>query len=422
MTKPIPEPDLATTGRRVVVVVLDGAGVGALPDAAAYGDAGANTLYHVLQKEGPLKLPNLNRLGLGRILQLSSPGALPPGLTDAAPPGYYGRMALRSPGKDTTSGHWELAGVILTQPFPVYPRGFPDEVIKPFEQALGRKVLGNKPASGTEIIEELGEKHLQTGYPIVYTSADSVFQIAAHEAVVPPEELYRWCTIAREILTGKHAVGRVIARPFTGRPGAFVRTGGRHDYSLDPPGKTLLDLAAGAGYPVAVIGKVSDIFNHRGITLKRPGGGNDAVAADLCYLLENVRSGVLWATFGDFDTLYGHRNDSAGYAAALEKFDLQLSQFMQALTPGDLLLITADHGCDPTHPGSDHTREYVPLMAWSPSFSGSVNCGTRKTLADLGAGAAAWLKLPAPLHGQSFLNPGQGPGSRAGAPSEGDTI
>ncbi len=403
MTKLIPELKAIAAGMRAVVVVLDGAGVGALPDASDYGDAGANTLFHVLQKEGPLHLPNLYKLGLGRVLQLSAKHASLPGVPTNPPLGRCGRMAPRSPGKDTTSGHWELAGVVLPRPFPVYPRGFPDNVIIPFEQALGRKVLGNKPASGTVIIEELGELHLETGFPIVYTSADSVFQIAAHDAVASLEELYRWCAAAREILKDEHAVGRVIARPFTGSPGFFKRTKGRRDFSLDPPGTTILDRAEQAGYPVAVIGKVSDIFNHRGVTLKQPGSDNETVAESLSYLLSHIGSGVLWATFGDFDTLYGHRNDSAGFAAALESFDLYLQEIICSLNAKDLLLITADHGCDPTHPGSDHTREYVPLMAWSPSWTGGVELGTRSTLADLGAGAAGWLKLRPLENGQIFF-------------------
>lgn len=404
MTKHIPELKTDTTaGMRVVLALLDGAGVGALPDASDYGDAGASTLYHVLQKEGPLQLPNLYKLGLGRILQLSAAHNPLPGVPTTPSLGRCGRMAPRSPGKDTTSGHWELSGVVISKPFPVYPHGFPDAVLQPFEEALGRKALGNKAASGTDIIEELGALHLKTGSPIVYTSADSVFQIAAHDTVAPLEELYRWCLTAREILKDEHAVGRVIARPFTGQPGSFKRTKGRRDFSLAPPGPTILDRAEQGGYPVAVIGKVSDVFNHRGVTLHRPGSDNDTVAESLFYLLNHVGSGLLWATFGDFDTLYGHRNDSAGFAAALESFDLNLGKIMLALKADDLLLVTADHGCDPTHPGSDHTREYVPLIAWSPSWTGVLDLGTRTTLADLGAGAARWLKLPPLENGHTFF-------------------
>lgn len=393
----------AIAGRRAIIAIIDGGGVGALPDAAAYGDAGANTLLHVVDKEGPLHLPNLRRLGLDEILALSgSAGAS----TETTPPpaaGCYGRAASRAVGKDTTSGHWELAGVILKQPFPLYPQGFPEEIIRAFEDAVGRPVLGNIAASGTVIIEELGKSHLGTGNPIVYTSADSVFQVAAHEEIVPPELLYAWCATARAILQGEHAVGRVIARPFTGKPGTFRRTAGRKDFSLSPPGVTLLDLASAAGLPVAVIGKVADVFNHRGITLHRPGGDNEATAAALLGLLEEIEGGVIWATFGDFDTLYGHRNDSRGFAAALERFDRQLEKILAALRPADCLFISADHGCDPTHPGTDHTREHVPLMAWSPWLKQATALGTRSTFADLGASAAQWLCLPPLDHGTPFL-------------------
>lgn len=388
-------------GRRAVIALLDGGGVGALPDAAAYGDAGANTLLHVISRQGPLDLPNLRRLGLEEILALASAGSapLPPPLPGA---GYYGRAASRSAGKDSTTGHWELAGVILEKPFPLYPQGFPPEIISAFEAAIGRPVLGNIAASGTEIIKELGERHLQSGRPIVYTSADSVFQIAAHEEAVPPDQLYAWCAAAREILQGEHAVGRVIARPFAGPTGDFRRIAGRKDFSLSPPGPTLLDRAAAAGCPVAVIGKVADVFNHRGVTLHRPGGDNEATAAALTGLLQELPGGMIWATFGDFDTLYGHRNDCAGFAAALERFDIHLGRIMGLLRRHDLLLISADHGCDPTFPGTDHTREHVPLIAWSPSLQHGCALGTRPTFADLGATAAHWLNLPPLEHGVSF--------------------
>ncbi len=378
--------------------------MGALPDAAAYGDAGANTLLHVISKEGPLKLPHLRRLGLDEILALSAGGEARRPSSALPGAGYYGRMASQAAGKDTTSGHWEMAGVILEQPFPLYPQGFPPQVISAFERAVGRPVLGNIAASGTVIIEDLGRRHLETGSPIVYTSADSVFQIAAHEAITPPEELYRWCAAARQILQGEHAVGRVIARPFTGEPGTFSRTPRRKDFSLDPPGETLLDLTAGAGLTSAVVGKVADVFNHRGVTLPRPGGGNEATAGALTSLLGEVEAGLIWATFGDFDTLYGHRNDSCGFAAALEQFDLHLGTILSLLRPHDLLLISADHGCDPTFPGTDHTREHVPLIAWSPSLRRGGNLGTRSTFADLGASAARWLRLPPLAQGTPFLD------------------
>jgi len=395
MTKPTPGPNL--TARRVIVVVLDGAGVGALPDADHYGDQGSNTLKHVLEKHQGLKLDNLYSLGLASIL--GAGGEHHDSLLEGC---SYGKMKPQSPGKDTTSGHWELAGLVIEKSFPVYPAGFPDPVIKAFEEAIGRSVLGNIAASGTEIIEELGAEHLKTGFPIVYTSADSVFQIAAHEKVAPVETLYRWCEIARIILDGEHTVGRVIARPFTGEQGAFVRTAGRRDFSSAPPGDTLLDLVERAGKSVAVIGKVSDIFAHRGVTKKLPGGNNEAIAADLIYLVENREGDLVWATFGDFDTVYGHRNDSAGFAAALERVDLKLAELLNALSAGDLLFITADHGCDPTFPTTDHTREYVPLMLYTPDFTfqaADQDLGILDSYADLAATAANWLQVETPLHG-----------------------
>jgi len=393
-----PVPDL--NEKRVIVVVLDGAGVGALPDADKYGDQGSNTLGNVWSKHGPLELPNLLALGLGHLIGAGNAVKQEYSPFDAA---YYGRMAPLSPGKDTTSGHWELAGVVMDKPFPLYPDGFPDYIIDAFQKAIGRGILGNIAASGTVIIEELGEEHLNTGYPIVYTSADSVFQIAAHVDIVAPEELYEWCEKARKILTGQHAVGRVIARPFEGKVGSFKRTAGRHDYSLSPPGETILDLAKKAGYPVAVIGKVADVFAHRGLTLHLPGGNNEAIASDLHQLIDEVKSGLIWATFGDFDTIYGHRNDSEGFALALERFDLELAALLAKLDAGDLFFITADHGCDPTFPTTDHTREYVPLLAWGPSLPKAISIGTRKSYADLAACAAYWLKINPPSHGSSFL-------------------
>lgn len=398
MTNPTPAPDL--NEKRVIVVVLDGAGVGALPDADKYGDQGSNTLGNVWSKQGPLKLPNLFALGLGHLIKAGNATSQEHAPFDAA---YYGRMAPLSPGKDTTSGHWELAGVVMENPFPLYPDGFPDYIIDAFQKAIGRGTLGNIAASGTVIIEDLGAEHLKTGFPIVYTSADSVFQIAAHVDIVAPEVLYGWCEIARKILTGQDAVGRVIARPFEGEVGSFKRTVGRHDYSLSPPGETILDLAKKAGYPVAVIGKVADVFAHRGITVHLPGGNNEAIASDLHQLIDEVKSGLIWATFGDFDTVYGHRNDSEGFARALERFDLELAKLLAKLGAEDLFFITADHGCDPTFPTTDHTREYVPLLAWGPLLPKAVSIGTRKSYADLAACAAYWLQISPPAHGSSFL-------------------
>lgn len=396
MTRAIPEPK--GLQKRVIVIVLDGAGIGALPDANYYGDEGSDTLGHVIKKHGPLNLKNLYAIGLGCLLDPGKP-ALPP--TRAR---FYGRMAPISPGKDTTSGHWELAGLVLKKPFPLYPLGFPAGVIEAFEKAIGRKILGNIAASGTEIIEKLGREHMQSGHPIVYTSADSVFQVAAHDEVIKGEELYSWCEKARQILISDHAVGRVIARPFTGKPGSFVRTSGRRDYSLPPPGDTLLDISASAGLSVAVIGKVADIFAHRSISDHRPGGNNEAVAADLTAFMKEINKGLIWATFGDFDTVYGHRNDSEGFALALEKFDHHLTGIFEKMRKGDLLFITADHGCDPTYPTTDHTREYVPILAWGSLLPHNIDVGTRESFADLAAGAAEWLELKAPGYGKSFLN------------------
>ncbi len=384
--------------RRAVVVVLDGAGAGAAPDAHEYGDGGAHTLLSVITANGLLVLPHLYALGLHLILDLPSSSF------EGNICGSYGRMAPLSPGKDTTSGHWELAGLVLNSPFPTYPDGFPPEVIEEFEQATGRKVLGNVVASGTEIIEILGRQHLISGRPIVYTSADSVFQVAAHEQVVPVDLLYSWCRAARRILSHRHAVGRVIARPFAGNPGNFRRTPRRKDYSLPPPGKTILDRAQERGFPVGVIGKVADIFDHRGITLHRPGKDNEQVFHSLGKLLSELPAGLIWATFGDFDTLYGHRNDVQGYARALQQFDDWLPILKSGLNGEDLLLISADHGCDPAFPGTDHTREYVPLLVWSPSLPAGLNLGTRSSMADLAAGIAGWLGLPPLDSGTDFLS------------------
>lgn len=399
MIKPTPEHNPVQKSRRAIVVVLDGAGAGAAPDAGDYGDQGANTLRGVITAGEQLSLPHLYGLGLHLILDLP---ALP---VEKAINGCYGRMAPRSPGKDTTSGHWELAGLVLDRPFPTYPGGFPSDIIRKFEQVLGRKVLGNVVASGTEIIERLGQKHLNTGYPIVYTSADSVFQIAAHEQIIPVEQLYSWCRAARMILQHRHAVGRVIARPFEGEPGAFRRTSRRKDYSLPPPGETILDRIKEHGLPVGVIGKVADIFNHRGITVHRPGKDNQQIFDSLQKLMGELSEGLVWATFGDFDTLYGHRNDVKGFARALQQFDNWMPLLKRQIKAGDLLLITADHGCDPTFPGTDHTREYVPLLVWSPSLPPGVNLGTRSTMADMAAGIAGWMGLPPLGPGSSFLPP-----------------
>jgi phosphopentomutase len=363
---------------RAILIVLDSCGIGSMPDAAEFGDdEPADTLGHI-DRQRPLRVPNLARLGLGNIKPF-------PHLSAAArPEGAYGMAALASPGKDTTTGHWEMAGIILEQPFPLYPNGFPPEVIEPFEQAIGRKVLGNVPASGTEIIKELGAEHVRTGRPIVYTSADSVFQIAAHEEVIPLAELYRICEVARRLLDGRHRVGRVIARPFTGSEGHFTRTRNRHDYALPPPEGTLLDRLQQQGVFTCGVGKIYDIFCGRGLDRHLPIRNNaDGMEKTLEAMAEHP-AGFLFTNLVDFDMLYGHRNDIEGYARAIEEFDACLERVLAALRPGDLLLLTADHGCDPTTRSTDHTREYVPVLAAGPRLPPGVALGLRRSLADLG--------------------------------------
>lgn len=374
--------------------MLDGAGVGALPDAYLYGDKGSNTLGHIISTYREIKLPNLASLGLGKIVESLD--------ADLKVNGAYGKMSQLSKGKDTISGHWEIAGVPLNFTFPVYPDGFPVEVVRPFEQMVGKKVLGNITASGTEIIKELGVEHLETGRPIVYTSADSVFQVAAHESIVSLETLYEWCRRAREeILQGDHAVGRVIARPFRGTKGDFWRTENRKDFSLLPPELTLLDYISQAGMEVCAVGKVKDIFSGRGITRHIEASGNHEIMKSLLSWMKEPVSGLIWATFVDFDMLYGHRNDLTGYARALEEFDQFLGEFLDYLTPDDLLIITADHGCDPTFKGTDHTREYVPLLVYGQGIKPE-RLGTRNSFADVGVTVLDVLNCPITLKGESF--------------------
>ncbi len=387
--------------KRVVLVVLDGAGIGALPDADKYGDAGANTLGHVLEQMRP-SLPNLTSMGLGNIADWAE-------YADDEPIGCFGFMVEQSPGKDTTTGHWELAGLQLTKPFPTYPNGFPKEVIDAFEKETGMQILGNKPASGTQIIEELGPEHLRTGKLIVYTSADSVFQIAAHESVVPPLTLWDICRQARRVLTGDHAVGRVIARPFTGEPGSFVRTDNRKDFSVDPLGETMLDVLKAAGLNVVGIGKIEDIFNHRGLTSSDHAAGNEACIESLIdHLKKDDRRGLIFVNLVDTDMKYGHRNDVPGFAACLEAFDKKLPEIIRQLDEDDLLIITADHGCDPAYPSTDHTREYVPLLVWGLGIEEGVNLGQRDTFADVAKTTLDALGVKNKLPGKSFyaaLNP-----------------
>lgn len=363
--------------RRVIWVVLDSVGIGEMPDAAGYGDAGSDTLGN-LARVRPLRLPNLCRLGLANIKPLA-------GLEPAPEPlGAFGRCALASPGKDTTTGHWEMAGIHLSKPFPLYPNGFPREIIEEFERRIGRKTLGNIPASGTEIIERLGEEHMRTGSPIVYTSADSVFQVAAHEEVIPVWELYKICETAREILRGEHEVGRVIARPFVGRPGNFTRTANRKDFPVPPPRGMLLDRLEERGVTVHTIGKIFEVFLGRGIRLYDKTRDNADGMAKTLEAMEETPEGLIWVNLVDFDQLYGHRNNVEGYAAALEAVDAWLPSLMERMRDDDLLILCADHGCDPTTPSTDHSREYVPLLVWGPGTRQGVPLGTRSTLADIG--------------------------------------
>ena len=384
--------------RRVIVIVLDGVGVGALPDAERFGDAGADSLGNTARAVGGLRLPLLEGLGLGNIAPVE-------GLSenrDAA--ASWGRMAERSPGKDSTSGHWELMGCPLDRPFPLYPEGFPGEIIRRFERATGMAVLGNRPASGTEIIELLGEEHMRTGSPIVYTSADSVFQIAAHEEVISPDRLYLLCRIARDILTGPHAVGRVIARPFIGRPGSFTRTKGRRDFSLPPPEPTLLDRCSTRGYRVVTVGKIDQLFAGRGIDEAVAAADNEeSMLAASRFVRDGRPFSLLFINLIDFDMLWGHRRDAVGYARALERFDDWLGGFIEILEPGTLLFLTSDHGCDPTMKGSDHTREYVPLLALGRDSVRGVDIGTRESFSDLAATIADHFGIEE-VPGRSFLD------------------
>ncbi|MEN6521180.1 MAG: phosphopentomutase [Armatimonadota bacterium] len=382
---------------RAIIIVLDSLGVGELPDAANYGDAGSNTLGHIASAVGGLNLPNLERLGLGNIIKVDGVSAV------SHPLACYGKMAERSAGKDTTIGHWELAGIITRQPFPIYPNGFPQDVLDQFEKETGRKALGNIPASGTEIIERLGAEHLKTGRPIVYTSADSVFQIATHEDIVPVDELYRWCMIARRILTGPHAVARVIARPFAGKPGSFSRTPRRRDFSLPPLEETLLDFVEKEGGEVLGIGKIEDIFAGRGVTRAIHAAGNADITEETIHAVESRTSTLIFTNLVDFDMRYGHRNDPEGYAAALEAFDLEIPRLLTALEKGDLLIMTADHGCDPTTPSTDHSREYVPLIVLGPGLNTGIDLGVRETFSDVAVTVAEALSLPPMKNGKSFL-------------------
>jgi len=390
---------------RVIWVVLDSVGIGELPDAAEYGDVGRTTLGHIAESR-PLRIPTLVKLGLANIAPLAH---LP---VAGAPLGAYGKGATHSPGKDTTTGHWEMAGIWLDQAFPTYQHGFPREIMDEFEKQIGGKTLGNKPASGTEIIKELGEEHVRTGKPIVYTSGDSVFQIATHEEVIPIAELYRMCEIARKILDGPHKVGRVIARPFTGAVGHFVRTPRRHDYAVEPPKPMLMDVLADRQVPVFGIGKIHDIYNGRGVERYVTTKSNADGMEKLTTAIDERASGLIFCNLVDFDMLYGHRKDVEGFARSLEEFDALLAAFLPRMKSSDLLMITADHGCDPDPrwETTDHSREYVPILAYSPSVGrgaiatsgAAVNLGIRSTLSDMGQTIAENFG-GAILYGKSFL-------------------
>jgi len=384
--------------KRAIIVVLDSVGMGELPDAEKYGDKGSNTLGNIAAQIKDFSLPNMQELGLGNIDNME-------GIKKVDnPKGCFGRMAERSAGKDTTTGHWEISGIVVEKPFPVYPNGFPKEIIDAFEKAVNRKTIGNIVASGTEIIKMLGDEHVKTGYPIVYTSADSVFQIAAHEEVISIEELYDMCAKAREILRGEHAVGRVIARPFIGSSGNYTRTSRRRDFSLEPLAKTVLDYAKEQGMDVRAVGKIEDIFAKRGIThAVHTKDNNDGVDKTLEYLKDDFE-GILFTNLVEFDMVYGHRNDVEGYAKALMEFDRRLPEIIKTMKDDDILFITADHGCDPTTESTDHSREHVPLLVYGKGIKQNINLGTRSSFCDVGATIADYLGLTGELQGKSFLN------------------
>lgn len=387
---------------RVIVLVMDSVGCGELPDAADYGDQGSDTLGHIADAV-PLRVPTLRSLGLDRVARINDGASAIVPRYAGTPLGAFGRMAEVSPGKDSVTGHWELAGLVLDRPFPTFPHGFDAEIIEAFEKRIGRKSIGNIVASGTAIIDALGPEHMRTGFPIVYTSADSVFQIAAHEEVVPVAELYRYCEAAFDLVGRGLGVGRVIARPFVGAPGSFQRTSNRHDYALDPFEDTVLDRLKAAGHPVVAIGKIEDLFAGRGMTkamhTTSDDHGMDVVMAEL----SSTQQGLIFVNLVDFDTKYGHRNDVAGYAANLERFDARLAQVLPALRETDLLIVTADHGNDPATPSTDHSREYVPVLLTGAGVTAGADLGTRKTFADLGQTVAGIFGVGPLAHGVRLL-------------------
>lgn len=382
--------------KRVFLIVLDSVGIGEMPDAAAFGDVGSNTLKAAAKSEY-FSMPNMRKLGLFNI------DGVDIGEKEANPQGAYARMTESSKGKDTTIGHWEIAGAISEAPLPTYPNGFPKEILEEFSRKTGRGILCNKPYSGTEVIKDYGEEHMKTGDLIVYTSADSVFQVAAHEKIVPVEQLYEYCQIAREILTGEHGVGRVIARPFEGKPGAFTRTSRRHDFSLEPPKITMLDQLKAAGYEVLGVGKIFDIFAGKSITdYVRTDGNPDGIDKTLAYM-EREFEGLCFVNLVDYDMLYGHRNDVEGYAKALTYFDERLPQIIGKMQEEDVLMITADHGCDPSTPSTDHSREYTPLVMYGKNIPAGKNYGTRSTFADIGATVLNYFGIEPKIAGETLI-------------------
>lgn len=382
---------------RVFLTVLDAVGAGEAPDAGEYGDLGTNTLGHVIAACNP-KLPNMAALGLGLIPDTGY-------RWDGPVSGAYGRAREVSKGKDTTSGHWEIAGVRVKTPFPVFPDGFPQSFMDAYEKAIGYRCIGNKPASGTAILDELGEQHLRDHTPIVYTSGDSVFQIACHEELFPVEQLYQFCRTAREMLQGDLGVGRVIARPFIGKAaGSFKRTGNRRDFSMPPCGRTLPMAVMEAGMESIGVGKIEDIFAHEGLTRIDHAAGNPACMDAMIRFMKTDFNGLCFTNLVDTDSVYGHRNDPEGFAGALEAFDFRLKEMLGLMHPGDLMIITADHGCDPCDISTDHTREYIPILSWTPGMKKSVNLGTRNTFADIAATCAEWLGLKDRFQAESFAD------------------
>lgn len=381
---------------RAIIIVLDSVGVGELLDAGKYGDKDSNTLANTAKAVGELNLPNFQKLGLGNIIEIE-------GVPSSEDPlASYGKMAEKSAGKDTTTGHWELMGIYLSKPFPVYPDGFPQKIIDEFERKIDRKILWNKPASGTEIIKKLGEEHIKTGCPIVYTSQDSVFQIAAHKNSIPLDELYRMCEVARDILKGEHNVCRVIARPFVGESGNFTRTAERRDYSVKPPARTVLDYAINSGLKVFAVGKINEIFANQGITESVHTKNNMDGIDKTLYFMKRLDKGIIFTNLVDFDMLWGHRNDVFGYAKGLEEVDKRVPEIIESLREDDVLVFTADHGCDPTTESTDHSREYVPLLIYGERIKKGVNLGIRKSFSDLGKTISELLSFPVSVKGESF--------------------